>query len=147
MTLREKIAQDLVVAQKAKNELVVSVLRLLNAAIKNVEIARRPSLLEEADLSDVINKEMKKLRDSLVDFQKAARQDLVDKVQQEIKIVEKYLPQMMSEEEVKQAVQKTIVELQATAADFGKVMGALSKELKGKAEGSVIAKWTKNLLK
>lgn len=147
MSLLKQISEDLVKAQKLKDELVVSVLRMLNAGIKNMEIALRPKPIEEADMTSVISKEMKKLRDSLEDFKKAARQDLVDKVEQEIKIIEKYLPRMMSEEEVRLAVSKVIAELKATATDFGKVMGAVGKELKGKAEGSVIAQVVKELLK
>src|SRR3989344_8626249 len=114
MSLLKQIAEDLIKAQKLKDELVVSVLRMLNAAIKNAEISLRPKPLEEADMISVISKEMKKLRDSLEDFKKAARQDLADKVEQEIKIIEKYLPKMMSEAEIRKVISKTITELKAT---------------------------------
>ena len=147
MSLLKQIAEDLIKAQKLKDELVVSVLRMLNAAIKNAEISLRPKPLEEADMTSVISKEMKKLRDSLEDFKKAARQDLADKVEQEIKIIEKYLPEQMSREQVKEVVEKTIAEMQATAKDIGKVMGKLTKDLKGKAESSTIAQMVKDLLK
>lgn len=147
MSLLKQISEDLLVAQRAKDEMVLNALRMLNAAIKNAEIALRPKKIEEPEIIEVIAKEMKKLKDSLADFTKAARHDLVGKTEKEIKILEKYLPKMMSEEEIKSAVIKTISDLKATVADFGKVMGALNKELKGKAEGSVIAKWAKELLK
>lgn len=147
MSLLEKIAEDLIKAQKAKDELVVSVLRMMNAAIKNAEIALRPKKLEEADISEIISKEMKKLKDSWQDFKAAARVDLVEKVEKEIKIMEQYLPKQMSADEIKSVVEKTIKEMQATLKDLGKVMGRLSKELKGKADGGIIAQLVKELLK
>ena len=147
MSLREKISKDLIAAQKAKDELVVSVLRMLNAAIKNAEIALRPKQLEEADVEEIISKEMKKLKDSWQDFTAAARADLISKIEKEIKIVEQYLPKQMSVDEIKAVVSKTIAEMQATVKDLGKVMGKLSKELKGKADGSIIAQAVKELLK
>ncbi len=147
MSLRETISQDLIKAQKAKDALTVSVLRMLNAAIKNVEISLRPKNLEEADVQNVIVKEMKKLRDSWQDFKVAARQDLIDQAEKEIKIVESYLPKQLGSDEIKAAVSKVIADMAATAKDFGKVMGAVTKELKGQAEGTAIAQAVKELLK
>lgn len=147
MSLREKIAADLVKAQKAKDELTISVLRMLTAAIKNAEIALRPKILEEGDVESLISKEMKKLKDSWQDFKTAAREDLIAKIEKEITIVEGYLPKQMSVDEVRDIVKKTIAEMKATVADLGKVMGRLSKELKGKADGGIIAQVVKELLK
>ena len=87
MSLLKKISEDLIKAQKAKDELVVSVLRMLNAAIKNAEIALRPKQLEEIDVEEIVSKEMKKLKDSWQDFKAATRADLVEKIEKEIKIV------------------------------------------------------------
>ena len=143
----KKIAEDLIKAQKAKDEIVVSVLRMLNAAIKNAEIALRPKQLGEIDVEEIISKEMKKLKDSWQDFTAAARADLISKIEKEIKIVEQYLPKQMSADEINAVVSKTIAEMQATVKDLGKVMGKLSKELKGKADGSIIAQAVKELLK
>ena len=147
MSLLKKIAEDLIKAQKAKDEIVVSVLRMLNAAIKNAEIALRPKQLGEIDVEEIISKEMKKLKDSWQDFTAAARADLISKIEKEIKIVEQYLPKQMSADEINAVVSKTIAEMQATVKDLGKVMGKLSKELKGKADGSIIAQAVKELLK
>ncbi len=147
MSLLKQISDDLIKAQKARDELTVSVLRMLNAAIKNAEIALRPKQLEEVDIAEIISKEMKKLKDSWQDFTAAARTDLIDKIEKEIKIVEQYLPTQMSADEIKAVVQKTIAEMQATIKDLGKVIGKLSKELKGKADGSTIAQMVKELLK
>lgn len=139
MALQEKIEQNLTQAMKDKNETTVSVLRMLKSAFKNKEIEKKTTLSDEDALS-VIQNQIKSRRDSIELYKQGNRPELAEKEEKEITILQEYLPEQMSEEEirikVKEAIQKTGAN---EIKDMGKVMGILMNELKGKADGTTIS--------
>jgi uncharacterized protein YqeY len=147
MSLKEKIEEDLKNAQRERNELVVSVLRMLRASILNVEIAGMRKEFSDEDILKVINSEVKKHKDSIIEYEKGGRADLADKEKKEMEILMKYLPAELSEEEIRKIVEEKIKELGAAGpGDFGKVMGAAMKAAGGRAGGDVVSKMVKEIL-
>lgn len=144
--LKEQIDSDLKEAQKEKNAIVMGTLRMLKARIKNEEIAKQKEF-DDQQVTDIIFSEVKRRKDSFDAYTQGNREDLAAKEQEEIQILHKYLPEQMSEEDVKQEAVKVVSENNFTAADFGKAMGILNARLKGKAQGSVISKILKEVLK
>jgi len=161
--LKEKINNELKKAMQDKNELLLLVLRGINAAIHNKEIEKRTKLskqekdieklkelskLTEEEVMEVISSEAKKRKDSIEEFKKGGRDDLVEKEEKELEILKKYLPEQMSEEQIREEAKKVIEETGAAGPqDTGKVMGALMPKLKGKAEGGVVSKIVSELLR
>lgn len=146
MSLTETLNGDLKAAMKARDKQSLSVLRMLKSALMNEKINAGHDLTADEEVS-VISRELKQRRESLSEFEKADRQDLVDGVQAEIAIVEKYMPKQLSDDEVKQIVTATIQQVGATGkGDFGKVMGAVMPKLKGQADGKLINQTVKSLL-
>lgn len=138
MTLKEKLQEDLKSALKNKETLKLSVIRLVKASITNTEI-NRGHQLEDAEVIEVLSKEAKQRKDAIPEFEKAGRMDLVEKLKQELQILEEYLPAQLGEAEIRQLVEETIRQTQATGRkDMGKVMAALMPKLKGKADGKVV---------
>lgn len=136
MNLSERIAADLAKAMKAREASVVDTLRMLRAAVKNAEIDKGKALDDEGVVA-VVRTMVKQLRDSIEQFKSGGRQDLADKTEAEIGTVSAYLPPELSDEEVKAAVAKAISALGAAGPkDFGKVMGSVSSELKGRVDGA-----------
>jgi hypothetical protein len=154
MDPKEKIKQNLNTALKEKKELEVSVLRQLLAAILNKEKEKRFKIKEEKDVQltdeeviEVISSEAKKRRESIVEFGKGKRQDLVEKEKKELEILEKYLPEQLSEEEIRKLAKEAIEKTGAKEIkDMGKVMQELMPQVKGKADGSLVGKIVKELL-
>jgi uncharacterized protein YqeY len=144
--LIEQIDQDLKTALKEKNEIVISSLRNLKAAFKNVEIEKQHPLSDEEAIS-VIGKKVKQHKDSLESFKAGGREDLVANESGQMAVLQKYLPAAMSEEELAKIVKAVIAESNATAKDFGKVMKDVMAKVKGQADGSVISKLVKENLK
>jgi len=146
--LREQIEKDYIDAFKSRNEFLVSSLRMLKAAMINAAIEKYKKTLDtDEEVIEIVKREMKKLRDALIDFTKAGRADLIEKTQKEIVILEKYLPAAASEEQIKEVVKKVIDEIQPSGqSDFGKVMGVAMKELKGAADGNAVKKAVEELL-
>jgi hypothetical protein len=139
MSTRERIDQDFTSAVKAREAFVVSVLRMLRASMKNAEIAKMSELTED-EIIDVVGKEVKQIKDSLESFEKAGRDDLAEKARQELEVLQKYLPEQLSEDALRELVKQAIAELgEVTPADFGKVMSAVMQAAKGKAEGSQVS--------
>ncbi|ALS38219.1 uncharacterized protein YqeY [Enterococcus rotai] len=146
MSLLTTLNDDIKTAMKSKDKDTLSVLRMLKAAIQNEQIKAGRDLDGEEELT-VLSREMKQRRDSLSEFEKAGRDDLADKVKIEITIVEKYMPKQLSEEEIRQIVQTAIDQTGATSPkEFGKVMGAVMPEVKGKADGNQVNAIVKELL-
>lgn len=140
MNLKEKIDNDLKDALKGNDTLKLSVLRLIKTAIKNLEIEKRKELSEE-DLIQVIEKQAKQRRDSIDQYEKAGRNDLADKEKNELAIIDEYLPEKLTQEEVENAISKIIATLsEEEKKNTGRVMGACMKELKGKADPSLVSK-------
>ena len=133
---------------KGKEAERLSTLRMLLAALKNKKI----ELKQEDDLSDeqaiqIIKSEIKKRKDSIIAYKDGGREDLAKKEQLELEILSKYMPEQMSEEDVFKAVTKVVVGLgDVSPADFGRVMGAAMKELKGQADGTVVSDAVKKVL-
>lgn len=146
MTISEQISQDLKAAMKAKDKETLKVVRMLKAALQKEQLEQTEPLTQEQELT-IIAREMKQRKDSLVEFEKAQRDDLVQPLLAEIKIVERYLPKQLSDEEVKQVVQSIVDELSKTGAvEFGQVMPQAMAQLKGKADGKVVNQIVREVL-
>lgn len=136
--LKQKLAEDLKQALKGGDKIKCSVLRLVLAAIKNAEIARQITL-DDADILGVIAKEARQRRESIEAFRQGNRQDLVTQEEAELAILNQYLPQQMTREDIIIEARRVIDEVGARgAADKGKVMPKLIAQLKGKADGREI---------
>lgn len=147
MTLKEQIEKDLIEARKAKNELVVSTLGMLKAAVVNAEISAMRKAFSDEDVQKVIASEVKKHKDSIAEYEKGGRVDLASKEKQELEILAKYLPAELGEEELKKIVEEKIKELGAAdPGDFGKVMGAVMKAAAGRASGDSVSRIVKEAL-
>ena len=148
MTLRDRLTEDMKQAMKDKEagKLKLSVIRMVRSAAKNVEIDRRKEL-DDNELLDVVAKEVKMRRDSLDEFRKAGRPELLAVLEQEIAILMEYLPEQMSEAEVRALVTQAVADAQAASAkDMGKVMALLMPKVKGRAEGKLVNSIVKELL-
>ncbi len=144
MNLKEQIMADVKSAMKEKDQVKVDTLRFLHAAIKNREIELRPNAINEQEVEGVLKKMIKQRKDSIDQFQKAARQDLVDKEQRELLIMEAYLPKQMSADQIKKLVEEAIAETQATnAKDMGKVMKAVQAKTQGQADNKMVSELVK----
>ncbi|MBI2025999.1 MAG: GatB/YqeY domain-containing protein [Candidatus Levybacteria bacterium] len=146
---KQKLQEELKQSMLAKNELKTSVLRLLLSAINYYEIQKGGAGYEanQEDVLSVIQSQAKQRRDSIEEYKKANRLDLSDKEQKELEILQTYLPQQLTEEELKKLVDEAISKTGAsTIADMGKVMGALMPKVKGKADGSMISNLVKHAL-
>jgi uncharacterized protein len=138
MSLLNDLNQDMKQAMKDKNKQKLSVIRMLKASLQNEAIKQGRELNEEEELT-VLVREMKQRKDSLQEFEKAGRDDLVAGLQDEIAVLTPYLPKQLTEEELSEIVAQTISETGATSkADMGKVMGALMPKVKGKADGGLV---------
>lgn len=144
MSLREKILEDIKSAMKNKEADRLGAVRFLQAAIKNREIELRPNAITEQDIVGVIKKMAKQRKDSISEFEKAGRNDLVDKEKFELKVLEEYLPQQMSEEQVAGVVSEVIA---AMGANSVKQMGAVMKEVIAKTGGLADGKMISELVK
>ena len=146
MTLTERINQDIKTAMKAKDKDSLKVLRMLKAALQK-EALEQPEPLSQDQEITIISRELKQRRDSLAESEKAGREDLVSATQDEIVIVQKYLPEQLSPEALEAKVREIMAQVGATSkADFGKVMGLAASSLKGQAEGKTINETVKRLL-
>lgn len=146
MSLKERMQRELKEAMKAHDELKVSTLRLLSSAIKNKEIDERKPLDDEGLLA-ILSTAAKQRRESIEQYEKGGRQDLADKEKAELAIIQGYLPQQLSKDEVAAVIKETIAETGAAGAkDMGKVMKALMPKVKGKADGKLVNELVKELL-
>lgn len=145
-SLKEKLTDDLKQAMKSGNEVKRSAIRLLMAAIGNAEIARQASL-EDSDIFGIITKEVRQRKESIEAFKQGNRPDLVDREKAEMAILEEYLPQQMTREEIIEAAQRIIGEVGAQGpGDKGKVMPRIIAQLKGRADGREINEVVTELL-
>ena len=164
MGLKEKIEKDFQKTLKERKAIETSTLRMLKAAIFNNEKEKRyklsktkPELIEEElekesqlideEIIEVISSEVKKRKEATLEFEKGQREDLVEKEKKEIEILKKYLPEQLSEEEIKKLAKETIKQIGAKETkDMGKVMAELMPRIKGRAEGSLVSKIVKEIL-
>ncbi|GGG10717.1 GatB/YqeY domain-containing protein [Paenibacillus abyssi] len=138
MNLSERLNDDMKQAMKSQDKFKLSTIRMVRAAIKNQEIdLKRP--LDDNEVLEILSREIKQRKDSLQEFEKAGREDLATNVAAEIDIISVYLPQQLTEEEIKVIVQQTIQESGASSkAEMGKVMSALMPKVKGRADGKLV---------
>ena len=164
MSLKEKLQQELTEAIKEKKEREILTIRQVLTNVLNKEKEKRfklskekpdiseENLNKESQLTDeevleVISSEVKKHKESISEFEKGKRQDLVDKEKEELEILQKYLPEQISEEEIKRIAKEAIKKVEAKEIkDMGKVMAELMPKVKGKADGSQVSKIVKELL-
>jgi uncharacterized protein YqeY len=134
MSLKERITEDMKSAMRAKEAERLGTIRLLTAAMKQKEVDERVEL-DDAGVVAIVDKLLKQRKDSIEAFQKAGRQDLVDKEQAEVTVLQAYLPARLSTDEVAAEVKAIVAELGANGpGDMGKVMGAVKARLAGKAD-------------
>lgn len=134
----DQLNQDMKQAMRDKDKLRLSVIRSVKGALQNEEISLGHALSEEEALT-VLNREMKQRRESLQEFDKADRNDLVEKMQAEINVLTDYLPAQLTEQELQSIVNETIEETGASGkSDMGKVMGAVMPKVKGRADGTAV---------
>ncbi|MBN4056949.1 GatB/YqeY domain-containing protein [bacterium AH-315-J21] len=149
MTLMKKLDADLIVAMKARDSFTLTVLRGLKAEMKNLQIAggTRDKELTDEQVITTLSSAAKRRRDSIEQFTAGDRKDLADKESAELEIIQRYLPEQMSEEKVREIVAATISELEiGSMKEVGKLMQSLMPKLKGKADGKVISAIAKEIL-
>ncbi|MGM7684461.1 GatB/YqeY domain-containing protein [Cytobacillus sp. Hm23] len=147
MGLLERLNTDMKQAMKNKEKEKLSVIRMVKSSLQNEAIKLGSSQLSEDEELTVLSRELKQRKDSLQEFDKAGRSDLVDKLKDEISLLEIYMPKQLSEDEIKEIVKETIAAVNASSkADMGKVMGALMPKVKGKADGSLVNKVVQQFL-
>ena len=145
MSLQETIDQDLKKAMIQKNELVVSVLRLIKSAFHNQLIAKKKKKLSDQEALEIITSQAKKCKDSIEAFKKGNRDDLVEKEEQEFKVIEQYLPKQLSSKEINKIVQEVVDQIE-DKKNFGDVMGRVMSKIKGQADGKVVTQVVKDVL-
>ena len=143
MSLKDQLKEDMKAAMKAREEgkIALSVIRMVNSAIKNTEINDKIEL----DDNGVLAKEMKTRQDSLTEFEKAGREDLISHVKEEIAILQKYMPAQMTEGEIRDVVKKAIAEC-GDNVNMGNVMKHVMPHTKGRADGKLVNTIVKELL-
>lgn len=146
MKLQDQITEDLKNAMRNKDVDTLSTLRMLSSAIKNKQIALQTTLSED-DIIGVIASQAKQRKDSIKQYKSAGREELAQKEEKELSILNNYLPAQMSEEEIKTIINDTVAKINAQGPqDMGKVMGALMPLTKGKADGALVSKLVKETL-
>jgi uncharacterized protein YqeY len=147
MTLQEKIQSDMAAAMRSKDGLRLSVLRMMKTAVKNKEIEKMKPL-EEAEVFSVLNTLVKQRKDSVEQFRGGGREELAQKEELEIKVIEQYLPAAASEDDVRRAIDEAVQETGAVSAkDMGKVMKAVMAKLAGKTtDGGQVSRLVKERL-
>ncbi len=138
MSLINDIRNDMLNASKTGNIAEVEILKMVMASVKNEEISTGETLTDEAVIK-ILRRESKKIEDSISEFEKMGRTDLVEKEKVQLGVLARYLPALMSTEQIEQIVETKISELNATEMrDMGRVMGAVMQELNGKADGNEV---------
>ena len=146
MSLKAQITEDMKTAMRAKDSERLGTIRLLQAAMKQKEVDERVEL-DDAAIVAIVDKLIKQRKDSIAAFEGAGRQDLADKEKSEIVVLEAYLPQRLSADEVNAAVKAIVVELGASGpGDMGKVMGVVKQRLAGQADMGLVSAAVKTAL-
>ncbi|MCK6462365.1 MAG: GatB/YqeY domain-containing protein [Candidatus Pacebacteria bacterium] len=160
MTLKEKIKADFKEAFKAKEEVKLSVLKMVNAAIGNAEIEKRAKIiksggeateaavsLNDEEVLRVVSREIKKRKDSIEIYEKAGRAELAEREKAEASVLSAYMPEQLGESEVRELAKKSVEQSGAKGEkEIGKVMAILMPQVKGKADGATVTRIVKELL-
>jgi len=141
--MRERLLNDIIKAMKEQNKEVLSVLRMAKGAMQLEEINKKEELNDE-EVITIISKQIKTRKESIEEFKKGNRQDLIDQTEAEIKILEVYLPEQLSEEEIIKVIDEEISKLDTP--NIGSVMGAVTPLLKGKADMGLVSRLVKKKL-
>jgi uncharacterized protein YqeY len=146
MAIKEQLRSDMADAMRAGDNEKRDTLRLLLAAIKQVEIDEQTTL-DDADVQNVLTKQAKQRRESIAEYDAAGRQEQADHEKVELEIIDSYLPQTMSRQEVEKIAGQAVADLGASSPkDMGRVMGRLMPQVKGKADGSMVSEVVRELL-
>ncbi|WP_199901509.1 GatB/YqeY domain-containing protein [Neisseria weaveri] len=146
MNLKQQLTEDMKTAMRNKDSITLSTVRLINAAIKQYEVDERNEA-DDNQITAILTKMVKQRKDSAKIYADAGRSDLADKENAEIEVLNRYLPQMMSNNEIRSAVEAAIIQTGASSmADMGKVMGVLKTNLAGKADMGEVNKILKTAL-
>ena len=144
--MKERILKDMVSAMKSQDKLRLSVLRMVKGAIQLEEINKKSELTDE-DVIGVLSKQIKTRKESIADFEKGNRLDLIEQTNKEIDILNEYMPAQLSEEEVNKIIDDAFSKVNPTSqSDMGKIMGIITPLLKGKADMSSVSKKVKEKL-
>lgn len=147
MSLAKEIEQKFIQAFKEKQELPLNVLRMLKTAIKNKSIELKKNNLEDNEIIQVVKSEVKKRKESIETYKQGGRQDLADKEQAELEMLQEFLPAQMSEDQVRAETEKIIATLSDEQKEnFGLVMGKVMGQLKDKAEGGLVKQIVNQIL-
>ena len=142
----EKLEKDMITAMKEKDKDTLTVIRMVKASLKQEQIDHKREINDEL-LIDVVNKQIKMRKDSLVEFEKGNRQDLIEKTNQELSVLMKYLPEQLSTEEVIKIIDEIFEEVKhESQKDMGKIMARVMPETKGRADGKEINEIARALL-
>lgn len=145
--LEDQISKDYVQAMKDRNKMASVTLGFLRAQLKNVHIDKKIDKLEDAEVISVIKKQIKQRQDSIEQFTAGKRQDLVDKEVAELAVLKKYLPEELSKEQVKAAVEEAVKQVGASSMkDMGAVMRIAIEKTQGKADNKVVSETVKEIL-
>ena len=146
MALKEKLLEDMKTAMKNKNIVEKNTIQMVRASVLQIEKDKH-IVLDDEGVIEVIAKELKKRKDSLPEYEKSNRVDLVETLKAEINVLLKYMPEQLSEQELYEVVKKGIEECGATSLrDIGKVMQFVLPKVKGRAEGKIINEIAKKIL-
>ncbi len=146
MSLSENIHKEMIDASKGGDNIAVDILKLAIADIRNEEIALNKELTD-GDVLKVLKRLENKIKDSIEQYTKIGRDDLVSRESAQLKVIERYLPSLMSEEEITKVVSKVIVNTNSSGMkSMGPVMGSVMKELNGKADGNLVKEIVERLL-
>ena len=146
MALKEQLFEDLKSAMKEKDTIRKDTVQLIRSGILQIEKDKKIQL-DDQGVIEVIAKQLKSRRDSMPDYVKSGRQDLVEKLNREIEILLNYLPEQLSESEIQKVIEETISEIGATSMkDLGNVMKAVTPKVKGRADGKVVSNLVKEIL-
>ena len=145
MTLKEQIISDMTAAMKARAP-ELDTLRMLKADIMKYEVSGADKVASDEVILDILKRSIKQRKEAAEGFKKGGNIEAAEKELSEIAVFEKYMPEQMSEEELKKIARETIDQMSAGPADFGKVMGAVIGKTKGRADGGMVSKVVKELL-
>lgn len=147
MSLEERIENEVKAALKQRDKIKVSTLRMLKADIINTKLDQNKKALKDEEIVKIIQRQVKQHKDSIEQFEKGKRPDLVEKEKKELEILISYMPEQLSEEELKKIIADTIKELEATGkGEMGKVMKSVMERVKGRADGKKVSQIVLNML-
>lgn len=148
MALKEKLMADFKDAMKAKDEVAKNTISFARAAIKQYEVDHREELSDDGIIA-ILSKQVKMRKDALADFEKAGRTDLIESYKAEIEVLNRYLPEQLSDDKIRQIVEETSADLgiESGMQNMGKLMGSVMAKVKGVADGGQVKKLVEEFLK